>query len=146
MSTIRTRNYAVQDLFTPTNSSVMKAKQASRSGTDPLSSVTTPNLTRAQMPDTERSIEEKFAEARKAAEELVATSFIKPVLQQVRDSNNAPAPFGPTQAEKQFGSLLDNQLADEIVQASQFPIVDRIVENFTRHLGQPQTTGLDINA
>ena len=146
MSTINTRNFPVHQLVPPTNSSVMKAKQAARAGTDPLSAVTPPNLTRGEKPDNEKTIEEKFAEARTAAEGLVATSFIKPVLQQVRDSNNAPAPFGPTQAEKQFGSLLDNQLADEIVHASQFSIVDRIVENFTRHLGQPQATGLDINA
>ena len=98
MSTISTRNYAVHDLITPTNSSVMKAKQASRSGNDPLSAVTPPNLTRAEKPDAEKTIEEKFAEARSAAEGLVATSFIKPILTQVRESNNAPPPFGPTLA------------------------------------------------
>lgn len=94
------------------------------------------------------SFEAKREEARTAAEGLVATSFIKPILAQVRESNNAPPPFGPTQAEKQFGSLLDNRLADEITRAAQFPIVDRLVEQFTRHLPQNETAtqGVDLNA
>jgi Rod binding domain-containing protein len=87
---------------------------------------------------------QQLAKAREAAEGLVSTSFIKPILTQARESNKAPAPFGPTQAEKQFGSLLDNQLADEIVRASQFPLVDRMVEQFTRHLEAPQQ--IDLSA
>ena len=93
----------------------------------------------------------KLDEARTAAEQLVATTFIKPILAQVRESNNAPAPFGPTQAEKQFGSLLDNQLADEIAKAAQFPIVDRLVSEFTKHLPastqtNATTQGIDLSA
>ncbi|MCR9075939.1 MAG: rod-binding protein [bacterium] len=93
-------------------------------------------------------VEVKREEARAAAEGLVATSFIKPILSQIRESNNAPPPFGPTQAEKQFGSLLDNQLADEIARAAQFPIVDRLVEQFTRHLPprEPSAQSLDLSA
>ncbi|MHA7813652.1 MAG: rod-binding protein [Phycisphaerales bacterium] len=96
----------------------------------------------------EDDIETKLEEARTAAEGLIATSFIKPILTQVRESNNAPAPFGPTQAEKQFGSLLDNQLADEITRAAQFPLVDRLVQEFTRHLPKDNTqaSGVDLNA
>lgn len=89
----------------------------------------------------------KIEEARQAAEGLVATSFIKPILAQTRESNNAPPPFGPTQAEKQFQSLLDNRLADELVHAAQFPIVDRMVKQFTAHLEQPQQTQrVDLSA
>ncbi len=96
------------------------------------------------------STESKYTEARTAAEGLVATSFIKPILAQLRESNNAPPPFGPTQAEKQFGSLLDNRMADEITRASQFPLVDRLVQEFTKHLPQLDTgthpAGMDLNA
>jgi Rod binding domain-containing protein len=90
----------------------------------------------------------KRAEAREAAEALVSTSFIKPILAQLRESNNAPAPFGPTQAEKQFGALLDTQLADEISRAAQFPIVDRLVEQFTSHLPKANESapGIDLSA
>ena len=95
-------------------------------------------------------VESKRAEAQAAAEGLVATSFIKPILTQVRESNNAPPPFGPTQAEKQFGSLLDNELADEIVHAAQFPLVDKLVEKFTQHLPaestKPAPKALDLSA
>jgi len=89
----------------------------------------------------------KIDKARQAAEGLVSTSFIKPILAQARESNNAPPPFGPTQAEKQFQSLLDNQLSDELVHAAQFPIVERMVKQFTAHLEQPeQTQQIDLSA
>ena len=64
--------------------------------------------------------------ARAAAEKMVATAFVQPVLKQLRESNNAPAPWGPTDAEKQFGPLLDAQIAERIVQAARFPTVDRM--------------------
>lgn len=89
----------------------------------------------------------KIDEARQAAEGLVATSFIKPILTQARESNNAPPPFGPTQAEKQFQSLLDNRLADDLVHAAQFPIVERLVKQFTANLEQPtQNQQVDLSA
>jgi len=64
--------------------------------------------------------------ARAAAEKMVATAFVQPVLKQLREANNAPAPWGPTDAEKQFGPLLDAQIAERIVQAARFPTVDRM--------------------
>lgn len=89
----------------------------------------------------------KIANARQAAEGLVATSFIKPILAQARESNNAPPPFGPTQAEKQFQSLLDNRLSDELVRAARFPLVERMVKQFTANLGQPeQNQRVDLSA
>lgn len=97
--------------------------------------------------DAEAVKREKIAEARRAAEGLVATSFIKPILTQARESNTAPPPFGPTQAEKQFQSLLDNRLADEIVHSAQFPIVDRMVQRFTGHLeSTDQSKLIDLSA
>lgn len=106
-----------------------------------------PNAARASKSGGSEDVKAKIAEAREAAEGLVATSFIKPILSQLRESNNAPPPFGPTSAEKQFGSLLDNELADEIARASQFPIVDRLVKQFTQHLPQQgSSTNIDLNA
>ncbi len=64
--------------------------------------------------------------ARQAAEQLVASTLVKPILQSLRESNNAAGPFAPTQADKQFGPLLDAQLADKIVSASKFDLVDRL--------------------
>ena len=61
-----------------------------------------------------------------AAEKLVATTFIKPMLKQAREMNDAPPPFGPTQAEKQFGALLDNKIADDIAASMYLAITDRM--------------------
>lgn len=61
-----------------------------------------------------------------AAQKLVATTFIKPILKQAREMNDAPPPFGPTQAEKQFGALLDNKIADDIAASMDLAITDRM--------------------
>lgn len=74
--------------------------------------------------------------ARKAAEGLVSTTFIEPILKQVRESNNTPPPFGPSTAEKQFASLLDTKLADEIVKAANFPLVERITAQLLQNMPQ----------
>lgn len=142
MSTIATRSTPLYDLLSPAQT---RFKQPPKRD-DPLSLANPPALTQADKPGEPDSPAQQYARAREAAEGLVATSFIKPILTQVRESNNAPPPFGPTQAEKQFGSLLDNKLSDEIVRASQFPIVDRIVERFTRNLEQPRNDNLDLKA
>ncbi|MFK7758994.1 MAG: hypothetical protein AB8C13_03485 [Phycisphaerales bacterium] len=68
------------------------------------------------------------ASALDTAQKLIATTLIKPILAQARASNNAPPPFNQTQAEKQFGALLDNKIADDISKASSFPIAQRIAD------------------
>lgn len=71
-------------------------------------------------------------QARDAARRLVSTTLVEPILKQARENNRAAAPFAPTQAEKQFGSLLDHRLANDIVSASNFPIVDRLAQDLLR--------------
>lgn len=73
--------------------------------------------------------------AREAAEQLVSTTLVLPVLKQLRESNNAAPPFGPTDAEKQFGSLLDHRLAHDIVKGANFPMVDRLARDLLRNTG-----------
>ncbi|RMH27705.1 MAG: hypothetical protein D6692_07260 [Planctomycetota bacterium] len=70
-----------------------------------------------------------------AARQLVATTLVEPILKQARETNHAPPPFGPTQAERQFGSLLDHKLAQDIVTASDFPLVDRLAQDLLRKGG-----------
>ncbi len=65
-------------------------------------------------------------QARGAAEEFVAMALIQPVLKQLRESNHASPPFGPTEGEKKFGAVLDSEVAKRIVRASRFPLVDRM--------------------
>lgn len=74
-------------------------------------------------------------QARDAARKLVSTTLVEPILKQARENNRAAAPFAPTQAEKQFGSLLDHRLANDIVSASNFPIVERLTQDMLRKGG-----------
>jgi Rod binding domain-containing protein len=69
------------------------------------------------------------ARAREAAELLVSSTLVEPILKQARENNNAAPPFGPTQAEKQFGGILDHRLAHEMVSGSNFPLVDRLARD-----------------
>ena len=65
-------------------------------------------------------------ETRRAAEQLVAVTFIQPILRAARESNNAAPPFAPTALEKQFGPLMDARLSDSIMRSSRWPLIDRI--------------------
>ena len=153
MSSISTRYNSSIDLLTRPKSVPEIAKRSS-SGESPISAAPgsgkDESLLIEQQPG--ETHQEQLDRARQAAEGLVATSFLSPILKQIRESNNAAPPFGPTQAEKQFGGLLDNRLADEISHAAQFPLVERLVEQFTRNLpapeqgAQPEQPRLDLDA
>jgi len=71
----------------------------------------------------EGTAEEK---ARKAAEEFVASSLVKPVLQQLRESNKAQAPFASGPYEKQFGPMMDNEIASRMVKSRGWGIVEAV--------------------
>lgn len=73
-----------------------------------------------------RTREEK---ARSAAEDLVAITFIQPVLKQVRESTGGAAPFAPTDAERRFGTLMDAELARRVVRSAGFSLVDRLARD-----------------
>lgn len=71
-------------------------------------------------------------DAREAAKGLVASAFIVPMLAEIRESSRAVGPFAPTLAEKRFGPILDQQIADQVMQNSNFRIVDAIVDRFEK--------------
>ncbi|MDX9910435.1 MAG: hypothetical protein RBS39_01250 [Phycisphaerales bacterium] len=73
--------------------------------------------------------------ARSAAEQLVAISFVQPILAQVREAKDAAPPFAPTEAEKQFGALMDARVAHELVRGSRLPLVDRLAQNLLARSG-----------
>ena len=89
-------------------------------------------------------------EIREAAEQLVSATFIVPVLNQIRESSDAAPPFAPTQGEKQFGALLDQRIADEIVKSSRMPIVDRLTRDFAARAGirldEPKGQHIEVSA
>lgn len=78
---------------------------------------------------------DQASQAREAAEQLVATTFIQPILKRMRDSSQAAPPFAPTQAEKQFGSILDSTLAGRIVKKADWSLVDRIATDMSKRTG-----------
>lgn len=97
----------------------------------------------ARAPVDPRSPEGK---ARRAAEDLVSVSLVEPTLKLLRESNAAAPPFGPGEGEKAFGPLLDQAIAERVVRASGFGIVDRLASDLLKH-GQAHTApGTDIHA
>lgn len=68
---------------------------------------------------------------RESAEQFVAGALVTPVFAQLRESNDAPPPFGPGRFEKAFGPMLDAEMASQIVRSEGFAIVDRVVEDLT---------------
>lgn len=77
--------------------------------------------------------------ARQSAEQLVASVFVEPVLAQLRETNRAAPPFAPTRGEQMFNELLDRRLAEDIVKAGQFPLVDRVARDLLHAGGSPAT-------
>jgi Rod binding domain-containing protein len=86
------------------------------------------------------------SQARTAAEDFVAVAFIQPILKQLRESNTAEAPFAPGPAEKQFRGLMDGQFARRIVQAGNYPLVDRLARDMLKHGVQAPPAGADTAA
>jgi Rod binding domain-containing protein len=75
--------------------------------------------------------------ARDAAEQWVAATLVQPLLKQLRDMNTAAPPFSPGPGEKQFGALMDAQVAHQIVTAKHFPLVDRVARQLLAKGGRP---------
>lgn len=70
--------------------------------------------------------------AKSAARELVAIAFVQPVLKQAREARAGEGPFGVTQAERQFGGMLDSMTAGNIVKSSNWGLVDRLAHDMLK--------------
>ena len=70
--------------------------------------------------------DERADRARKAAEEFVATTLVKPILTQMREMNQAAPPFAPGPYEKAFSQMIDDEIATRLVKAQRFALVDRL--------------------
>ena len=83
---------------------------------------------------------------RQAAAQLVASTFIMPVLKSMHDSPFVKPPFAPGFAEKQFQPLLDQQVADRLTSAARFPLIDVIVDRLMgpEKLPPETTTGSSV--
>jgi len=81
---------------------------------------------------------------REAAEELVATAFIKPLLSQMRETSQATGPFAPTNVEKQFAPMLDSIIAQQIVRSGRFGLVDAVARQMQGAQGRSRA-GADVS-
>ena len=66
--------------------------------------------------------------ARQAATELVASALLVPVLDAMYERPLAEPPFAPTAAEKRFAPMLSQHMADRIIGAANFSLVDTILD------------------
>lgn len=77
-------------------------------------------------------VDENMQTLRTAAEQLVSTAFIQPTLTIMREGSMGAGPFSPGIAERRFGPLLDQRLADQVTKGANFSLVDAIVNHLTR--------------
>ncbi len=78
------------------------------------------------------------AAVRQAAEDFVSMALVQPVLKQLRETNNAAAPFAPGAAEKKFGGLLDAEFAARLVRSTRFGIVDAVAAQMVKKTTTPE--------
>ena len=71
---------------------------------------------------------DRETQIRESAEKLVASAFVLPMLQQMRESPFETEMFAPGQGEKLFRQRLDTMLADRIAGSPGFPLVDTLVD------------------
>ena len=69
---------------------------------------------------------------REAAEQLVSTTMIMPVFEQLRDDSFASDLFHGGRTEKIFQQQLDQVLADRISGATRFDLVDAVYKQLSR--------------
>lgn len=85
-------------------------------------------------------------EARQAAEQLVATTLVQPLLQQMRNDPFKSDLMHGGFAEDAFGAQLDTQLADRIVRRANWPIVQRLVDTVMQRLQPVAAPRLEVQA
>ena len=83
---------------------------------------------------------EKAADSRRAAEDFIAQTLILPVLKQLRETNQAAAPFAPGDAERQFMPMYDEMIAQQIVRAKHFPLVDSVARHLLGRSGEHESS------
>ena len=71
---------------------------------------------------------ERLGSARQAAEQLVSTSLVLPILASMREGTFLSGPFKPGTMERRFGPMLDVHTAEAITTSSRFGLVDSVVD------------------
>ncbi len=79
-----------------------------------------------------KSSQDKEAQLRQAAGQLVSAAFILPLLAETRDSAFKSDLFGGGFAQDSIQQKLDVKLADAVATSGRFPLTDALVRQFTR--------------
>ena len=90
---------------------------------------------------TDRAAPPDKDQAREAAQALVASSLIKPLLAQARQDPFRTELFHGGFAEDTFGAQLDSIIAERITRATKLPIVDAIYDRVLNAGGKVDTHG-----
>lgn len=61
-----------------------------------------------------------------AARRLVSDAFLEPLLREARESAQSGGMFAPGAGEKRFGHLVDRAMADRVVDAHRFDVVEAV--------------------
>ncbi|KAA0216481.1 MAG: hypothetical protein DYG94_04855 [Leptolyngbya sp. PLA3] len=84
-------------------------------------------------------------QAQQAAEGLVAMTLIEPLLREAREMRSSEGPFGLTEAERQFGALMDARTAGRMVKAWNMPLVDQLARQMREEARTVETTGHEVS-
>lgn len=86
---------------------------------------------------------------RQVAEEFIAIALVQPVLEQLRETNQAAEPFAPSDVEKRFGPMFDAEIAHRMVKSSNWGLVDSVATRLERNAAAraetQQIRGVDAN-
>jgi Rod binding domain-containing protein len=88
---------------------------------------------------------EKAETLRTTAEQLVATTFIMPMLAKMREDPFKNDLFHGGQTEEIFGQRLDTVLAERIVSKANFPIVDAVYRSVVDRTMSASGKGVDAH-
>lgn len=75
-----------------------------------------------------------------AAQQLVATSLVQPVLDSMMKSRFREGPFSPGPVEERFMPLLNRHLSDRIVSSANFGLVNALTDQLTARSGLVELT------
>lgn len=96
-------------------------------------------LNRQQSLPQEQPESEKVSQLRSRIREVsvqyIAQSLVQPLLKQAREMRDDTPPFGATQAEKQFGALMDERTALDMVSRGRWGIVESVERRLLKAAG-----------
>lgn len=75
--------------------------------------------------------EEQMQALRESAQKLISNLFLEPIFKQIRNGPFKNEMFSGGMGGDLFGSQLDQVLSDRMAKASNWPMVDQLVEQFT---------------